>query len=286
MSEPIISVVIPTYNSSRFITKALDCLKTQTFRDFEVVIVNDGSNDDTSIIISDYIVSHPDLEIRLFNQENKGIAGARNRGILEAKGHCIAFLDHDDIWYADKLSKCLEILKKYPEIDLVCHDELMRDSSGRIVRYFRYGPYDLGIFRRLLFKENYLSTSAAVVRKEALFRVGLFREYPEFSTVEDYDLWIRLSRNHKFYFIPDVLGEFGLYNTNASLDIEKHFNNLAVMLKKNFQEYSDKRFTDSYLINLRLVRIYSIITRHFFSKVKLKEATKYFFKMLLQIFSR
>lgn len=271
----MISVVIPTYESSRFITFTLDCLGEQTYKEFETVIVNDGSGDNTSEVVAKYIASHQNLRIRLFNQENRGIAGARNRGIREAKGRYIAFLDHDDIWYPEKLSKCYAVFMRYPEVDLVCNNELIRDALGRIVRRQNYGPYAVDMFRKLLFRGNYLSPSAVVVKREALNDVGLFIENPEFSTVEDYDLWIRLSKNHKFYFIPEVLGEFIMRNTSASSNIEKHYNNFVQMLKKNFSEYKNKRLLDYLLINARIMRIYFILIRYFIKNREFGKCIKY-----------
>lgn len=284
MPEPKISVVIPTYNSSKFITDTLDCLRKQTFKDFEAVVINDGSKDDTAQVISKYIISNQNLNIRFFNQENRGIAGARNRGVLESKSHYIAFLDHDDIWHPDKLNRCYEVFLKYPDIDLVCHNELMRDASGKIVQYLYHGPCASSMFKRLLFKGNYLSTSATVVKKKALIDIGLFREYPEFSTVEDYDLWIRLSKKYKFYFIEDVLGEYVVNNYNASLNSERHYNNLIKVLKLNFREYDKKTISDFCLINLRISKTYFIIARYFLNQKDIKKAFDYLLKALLQFF--
>lgn len=278
MSDIIISVVIPTYNSSTFIIKTLDCLRMQTFKDFETVIINDGSKDKTEAVVSKYIIFNPDLNMRLINQENRGIAAARNRGIIEAKGRYIAFLDHDDIWRPIKLKNCYEAIHKDPHIDLVCHNELLRDASGRVVRTLSYGPYTPDMFRRLLFRGNYLSTSATVVKREVLLNEGLFREYPEFSTVEDYDLWLRLSKKYKFSFLQEVLGEYVINERNASLNFERHYNNLIHMLKLNFSEYEQKTTTDYFLINFRISRTYFILAKHFFRKNNLNAALKYISK--------
>jgi len=284
MSDPEASVVIPTYNSGGFITKTLNCLEKQTFNSFEVVIINDGSTDNTQEVISEYISEHPDLRLRLINQKNKGIAGARNRGILEAKGRYIAFLDHDDIWYPEKLKTCCAILTEYPQIDLVCHNELMRDESGRVLAELKYGPCAPDMFRKLLFKGNCLSTSATVVRKKALLETGLFLERQDFSTIEDYDLWLRLAKKYKFYFIKEILGEYIINQQSASSDFERHYTNQIRMLRVNFLEYDEKKAGDCYLINLKILKCYLLIARETLRKADLKKAFNYLWKAFLQFF--
>ena len=282
MSEPLFSIVIPAYNSGKFITKTLDSLTRQSLRDFEVVIVNDGSKDDTQKVISEYIASYPDLNIRLISQENKGIAGARNRGIIEARGSFVAFLDHDDIWYCEKLTSCLHAFKLYPDVDLVCHDEILRDVNNRIIRTLHYGPSVADMFRRLLFRGNCISTSATIVKKGALIEIGLFREFPEFSTTEDYDLWLRLSKEYKFYFLNEVLGEYLMRDTNASLDLERHYCNQIAVLKRNFMEYEKKTFSDLLRVNLRFCKFYLMIAKYLLFKRNPAKAGKYVFKSIFQ----
>jgi len=283
MPKKIFSVVIPAYNCVGFITKTLDCLKNQTFRDFEAIIVDDGSGDGTYPVVSDYIASNPQIEWKLFRQQNKGIAAARNKGVTEAKSPLIAFLDHDDIWYPEKLKNCHEVFKKYPEVDLVCHDELMRDTSTVTTRHLSYGPYVTEMFRKLLFKGNCVSTSAAAVRRNVLLEAGLFREGQEFSTVEDYDLWLRLAKKYKFFFLKEILGEYIVNDLNASLNSEKHYNNLITALRSNFGGYAGKKFGDHCLINLRIARINCVLTRHFIKDANIKKALKYLSRALLSL---
>ena len=113
----------------------------------------------------------------------------------------------------------------------------------------------------------------------------LFREYPEFFSVEDYDLWLRLSKKHKFYFISEVLGEYLLHQRNISSKIERHYINQIKMIKRNFREYKQKKILDFCLINFRIARIYFVMFRHFIRKRHPREALKYFFKTLLQPFA-
>lgn len=275
MPEPIFSVVVPAYNAAGFIVKTLECLNAQKFNDFEALIINDGSTDNTQEVISAYIGAHPNLHLRLINQQNAGIAGARNRGIKESAGRYVAFLDHDDVWYPEKLSKCYEAFSKFTEIRVVCHNEVLRDAAGKIERYLTYGPYVEDMFRKLLYQGSCLSTSATVIRRDMFPEVGLFRENDEFSTVEDYDLWLRIARKNKIYFIPDILGEYVINNENASLNFEKHYNNQLQVLKTNFREEENKKVLDYFLMLARIIRVYLILTKESLRQRKTAIAMKY-----------
>lgn len=284
MAEPLFSVVVPAYNAAGFIVKTLESLNVQKFRDFEALIVNDGSTDNTQGVISEYIAAHPNLRLRLINQNNQGIAAARNKGILQAKGRYLAFLDHDDIWYPEKLSRCYEVFSKLPGITVLCHNEALRDASGKIVRYLKCGPYVDDMFRKLLYGGSCLYTSATVIRKDIFSEVGLFRENPEFSTGEDYDLWLRLSKKHKIYFLPEILGEYVVNNKNASLNLEKHYNNQLNVLRTNFKEIKEKNISDYFLMFIRITSVYLIIAKQFLLQKKLGKGIKYFILALKRPF--
>lgn len=284
MSEPLISVVISVYNSEKFITRTLDCVKAQIFNDFEIIVIDDGSDDNTQIAVTGYINSNLNLRIRLISQENKGIAGARNKGILAARGRYIAFLDHDDIWYSEKLKKCYEVFVRYPGVDLVCHNEAMRDGSGKFIRNLNYGPYVPEMFRKLLFEGNCLSTSATVIKRNVLLESGMFIEDRIFSTAEDYDLWLRLSKKYKFYFIREVLGEYIFSNISASSNFEKHYSNQIKVLKKNFKEYGKKKPLDFFLLNFRILKFHLLIIRNFLREKAASKAFNYFWKVSIIFF--
>lgn len=285
MAEAIISVVIPAYNCSGFIANTLDCLKQQEFRGFEVVIVDDGSKDGSAEVIREYAAAAPGLNIRLILQENKGIAGARNTGAREAKGEFTAFLDHDDFWYPEKLKKCLEVFNRHPDCGLVCHNEVMRDKVSGAARLLTYGPYVRDMFRSLLFKGNCLSTSAVVVRKKVLLESGMFNESAGLSTVEDYDLWLKLSLRCKFYFLPDVLGEYIVTSGNASLDLKKHYNNQITVLTMNFANYRERKPLDFLRINARLATLSLMLVKNGMRRRRIDEILFYSWRAFLRLFS-
>lgn len=248
---PAVSVVIPTYNHALFLRKALQSVCDQSFDDWEIIVVNNYSIDDTESVID----SFNDPRIRHVRYKNNGvIASSRNYGIELSRGEFIAFLDSDDIWYGDKLERSVSTLKQ--GYDLVCHAEnWMR--AGSVVRTVQYGPAEMAKYNSLLYSRNCLSTSAITVRKRSLEEVGGFSEDPAFITAEDYDLWLRLSRaGVTFQFLEDVLGEYTLHDSNSSNMIFRQMGAELSVLKKHFGEIEHPFFRDRLRYIRRVSRTY------------------------------
>lgn len=237
MAAPRVSIVIPAWNAAAFIEKTLSTVAAQTFPDFEVIVVDDGSSDATSEVAKRFLKDNG-LRGRCLKQENKRIAGARNAGIRAAAAELISFLDHDDLWLSEKLARVLSEFNSHPHVDLVCHDENIV-KNGTLVRVSHNGPWVENMYERLLFEGNVLSPSAVTVKKKKLFEAGLFREEPEFNTVEDYDLWMRLARACRMRFLPEVLGEYQLVERGASNQIVYHNTNLEHLLLDHFNNFPD-----------------------------------------------
>ena len=211
---PRVSVVIPTYNHARFIGHALASVCAQTFTDWEAIVVNNFSTDDTESVVA----SVADPRIRLVNFANHGvIAASRNYGMAMAWGELVAFLDSDDCWYPQKLEHCLQMIAS--GYDLVCHGEVWvseRDGVRRL-REVSYGPEARASFESLLFEGNCISTSAVVARRQYLEAVGGFDESEALNTAEDYHLWLKLARaGAKIGFVREMLGEFRIHAGNNS----------------------------------------------------------------------
>ncbi len=216
-TSPLVSVVIPTYNHAHFLRSSLGSVVNQTFGDWEVVVVNNYSTDDTESVVQ----SFNDERITLVNFLNHGvIAAGRNEGIRLSRGEFVAFLDSDDEWQPEKLEKCIHALRA--GADLVCHAERWV-GGDRPERVVQYGPAEKSSWRGLLLDQNRVSTSATVVRRSCLERAGLFDESAEFITAEDYEMWMKLARlGCTFQFLPDVLGEYRRHEGNASGSILRH----------------------------------------------------------------
>lgn len=235
MGSPRVSIVVPAWNAERFIARTLATVAAQTFRDFEVIVVDDGSSDDTKLVVDRFLEGHG-LSGRCIRQENKKIAGARNAGIRAASAGLVSFLDHDDLWFPDKLERVMAEFDADPNVDLVCHHENVV-KNGEFVRVSRNGPWVENMYERLLFEGNALSPSAVTVKKARLFEAGLFREDPEFNTVEDYDLWMRLAKICRMRFLDEILGEYQLVERGASNRIVYHNTNLERLLRDHFKNF-------------------------------------------------
>lgn len=207
---PLFSILIPCYNGAKTLVETLDSVCAQTYRDFEVVAVNDGSTDSSLEILQSF---SEELPLQIISQENAGLGAARNTGILNSTGEYVAFLDADDIWLRSKLQRVRELITT-SEPDLICHYEDMQ-IGGRSLGILRHGPYTN--YYDLLFKGNCLSPSAVCVRRELLLDVGLFSVEKEVHGCEDWDLWLKISKTGaNIQYIEEVLGVYVLYDNNMS----------------------------------------------------------------------
>lgn len=226
---PAVSVIIPTYNHARFLRPALASVRAQTFTDWEAIVVNNHSEDDTVEVVAAF----NDPRIRLVNFRNHGvIAASRNEGLRQASGNLIAFLDSDDTWHPHKLERCVEALTD--GLDLVCHGEDWT-REGAPPRPMHYGPAPRARYERLLYNGNCISTSAVVLRRAWLERAGGFREEARFVTAEDYDLWLRLARDGaRIGFVRDILGEYRIHGANASRALLRHMDAELAVIEDHF----------------------------------------------------
>lgn len=185
---PFVSVVIPTYNLARYTSEALTSVQAQTFTDFEVVIVDDGSTDDTIQIVQPFL---SDSRFNLIQQENHGTAAARNTAVRHARGKWVAFLDCDDLWLPDKLEKQVALIEADPGASLVFGNGIEFAEDGDTGYFYRKReafPDGVGLPR--LLKGNCFWSCSVMVRREDIMNVGLLRT--DVSGVDDYDLWLKV----------------------------------------------------------------------------------------------
>jgi len=202
MSAPVVSVVIPTYNYGRYLGQAIDSALIQASGDLtlEVIVVDDGSTDDTAGVVERF-----GSAVRYERQENRGPSAARNRGIAEARGDFVAFLDADDHWLPGKLALQLRELSVRADTAGV-HSafivQLPSGETGRVGRYWRQ-PGHHPTFRDLL-RGNSINMSTVLIRRETLASVGPFDE--SLRTAEDWDLWLRLFlAGHRLHYMATPL---------------------------------------------------------------------------------
>lgn len=204
MGDFFVSVIIPTYNRAEDLDRCLKSLQGQTYKNFEVLVCDDGSTDNTKEIVEKY---DPLLVIQYIKDENfGGPARPRNSGIKKAKGNAIAFLDSDDWWYPNKLEVSLKYLEKY---DLVYHNldkyYSVNKLNGKVYGRELYGD----ISKNLLIKGNGIPNSSVVIRKEIVEEIGFISEDKNLIAVEDSDYWLRATFvTSKFKFIDQSLGAY------------------------------------------------------------------------------
>jgi glycosyltransferase involved in cell wall biosynthesis len=194
---------------------AIDSIVSQTFLDWELVIINDGSTDQTEAIINRYI--DRGYRITYHYQDNKGLAFSRNKALELSKAEYVAFIDHDDIWMPEKLQKQMALLKMRPELGLVYSDCFNVYPDGQKVsvsKYFKF--YNGYCFERLLLN-NFIVLSTAVVKKEDAIAAGGFKN---FKIIEEYDLFLKISYNKAIDYIPECLSLYRYHDNNASRNID------------------------------------------------------------------
>jgi glycosyltransferase involved in cell wall biosynthesis len=202
-NQPLVSVILPTYNRAHIVSKSLQSVLAQTYRNFEVIVIDDGSTDNTKEIIT--TIARKDSRVKYFkNNENKGPAGARNVGINLAKGELIAFIDDDVEWVPDKLEKQVNLLQTLPENYTVVYSGVYKIFNDKKIYFSPRDVYSKeGIVFNFFFKGMLGDTPSMLVRKSALFNVGLFDEKLPIS--EDRELAFRLSKKYKFEVIDEPL---------------------------------------------------------------------------------
>lgn len=196
---PTVSVVIPVYNGERFLREALDSVFAQTFQDFEVICVDDGSTDKSPDLLREY-----GSKVTVLQQVNKGACAARNAGVRRSTSPYVAFLDQDDIWYSPKLERQVGALDAGPDVVLaLCNSDRM-DLEGRLLQVGATVAERPGLLTEplgLLMGEDQLLSSALMVRRDAFERAGMYDT--ELHGFEDFDLCARLKRQGHFLFIEE-----------------------------------------------------------------------------------
>lgn len=198
---PLISVVIPAYNAEKTIRTTIESVLSQTFSDFELIIINDGSQDTTLEIIASII----DNRIKVISQPNSGPQKSRNRGISEAQGEYLAFLDADDLWTPEKLELQLKALQANPDAALAYSWTNWIDETGQFLRRGAYINATGNVYEKLLLIDFVESGSNPLVARKALDNIGHFDE----SLVggQDWDMWLRIAARYPFTVVtsPQIL---------------------------------------------------------------------------------
>jgi len=205
----MISIVMPVYNTERFLPEAIQSVLDQTFQDFELLIVNDGSPGPVDSIVTHFA----DPRVILLNQVNMGPSASRNHGVKFSKGEYIAFLDSDDVWERDKLTRQMESFYSTPHASIVYSQRSYIDGNGCKVNGYKMTLHDGHILNNLWI-DNFICLSSAVLKREVFDSAGLFDESLRMS--EDWEFWLRVALKHRFVACPDELVRYRLHGSQAS----------------------------------------------------------------------
>lgn len=226
---PEVSVVVPAYNSMKYLPETISSLLAQNYEDFEVIIVNDGSTDNTQ----EWGTQIQDSRVVCISQENRGLSGARNTGIRHAKGKYIAFLDADDLWHPSKLKKQVQELDNSADAGLVYSWVSYIDDQGRPTgKCLRNSA--TGMIWDILIQHNIVECgSVAMVRRECFDKCGLFDEALK-SAVEDWDMWLRIATQYPFAVVREALTYYRQHPGGASKDWASMERSYQVVIEKAF----------------------------------------------------
>lgn len=251
-----VSVVITTYNRAELLTLALNSAINQSFHDLEIIIIDDGSTDNTRAIVEEY--ARKDNRIKYFYQANKGISGAKNAGVKHATAEYIAFLDSDDIWEKEKTEKQMGVFKNNKIINLVYTNANLIDIKNKCLNKFYIREEDKNIkpedFLPKLLLRDFIPFSSIIVRRDIFAQYGDFMN--DYEGAEDHEWLLRISRHGHFHYIDEPLTQYRLSSGNESWNLEKRhtksikilnaYKNKLPTMPLNYILKLHKRFAQSY----------------------------------------
>ncbi|MCB9159892.1 MAG: glycosyltransferase [Caldilineaceae bacterium] len=214
---PEVSVIIPNYNQSRFVTAAIDSVLQQSFRDVEIIVVDDGSTDDSAAVIARY-----GDRVRYIYQQNQGLGAARNTGIKAATGRFVGLLDADDAWLPTYLAHMMTLATRHPDAAVYYanarHGRQRRGDAWP--RHRRAGRPDQ-VYAQLL-RANFLIPSTILLRRDVVMAAGLFEQHDQaMHGCEDWDLWLRLAPHHRFVGAYTPLVRYRVHGGSLSAGVDK-----------------------------------------------------------------
>lgn len=214
----LISIITPTYNREAFLPAAIESVLAQSYKEFELIIVDDGSTDNSRELINTY--AEKDSRVRYLYQENQRQSVARNYALSIAKGDFICFLDSDNYWPHDKLEKSLKAFEQYPDADIVYGDCITIDEQGSELHRNNMRRYS-GKIAALLLKDNFVSMNTTMTRRKCFNEMGGMSG--KRRVADDYDLWLKFSARYRFQYIPDFLAYYRVMENQISSNKKLRF---------------------------------------------------------------
>lgn len=233
-NQPLISIVTPTYNREAFLAEAIQSVIDQTYENFELIIVDDGSTDGSEVLVQRYV--QEDSRIRYFKQHNQGQSVARNRGIQESRGEFVCFLDSDNKWFPDKLEVSVKAFADNSSVDIVYGNNVTISETGAELSRSNM-PRHSGMITERLLADNFISMNTTMVRKHCFDTLGAFNERDRLA--EDYELWLRLSTQFRFLYVPHYFGYYRVMDDQISTDKEARFSANEQIIHSFLEQFPD-----------------------------------------------
>lgn len=260
-SQGTVDVVIPAYNADRFITHTLESVAKQTYPINSVIVVNDGSTDETQALVLAFARTHLHLKTTLLNQTNLGLSAARNTGILHATADYIAFLDADDLWAPEKLAQQMNVFacKTWPNLGIVYCAYQIVDESGQVVASSSrdvINPKHRGNIYQQLLLGNFISGSGSsvLIKRSVFSEIGLFDQ--NLRACEDWDMWMRIAKQYQFDFVKEPLVFIRVHQSNMQKDSLRMLSAELMVLDKFYAQGDKNTFLlwkiRIFLLNKRL----------------------------------
>jgi alpha-1,3-rhamnosyltransferase len=242
---PLVNVLVPAYNHEQYVEEALQSVVDQTYKNIELIVINDGSTDGTSGVIKKYIENNPEPRITFLEQTNEGICKTLNRGLKHAKGKYIAVLASDDLWSPDKIEKQVQLMERNDNIGLVFSDHyFMRGREITNIKATDYKPnirkcfiksiQNVNIYERLMI-ENIIPALTVLMRRDCIDKMGGFDTN---LIAEDFDMWLRMAKEYPFAYIDEPLAFYRIHETNLSNRVMS-FWGIKLIMKILIKQYRD-----------------------------------------------
>ncbi len=228
---PKVSVIIPAYNAMAYLPETVESVLNQTFTDFELLIINDGSSDD----IVQWASQVTEPRVKLISQENQGVSVARNTGIAHAQGEYVAFLDADDLWEPTKLEKQAQCLENNSAVALVYTWTALIDQLGKPLGILLASHVEGNVWEQIVVKDMISNGSSPMVRRGCFETVGIFDPDPNISGAADRDMWIRIAALYPFAVVKEPLTLYRRHPQSMAKNRSKMLQATRQMFEKTFQ---------------------------------------------------
>lgn len=273
MKSPKVSIIITTYNREIYLKETISSILSQSYGNFELIIIDDGSTDNSKEVISSFV----DERIIYYYQQNKGQNSARNKGMSLSQGEYIAHVDSDDLWKSTKLEKQVHILNKKKDIDLVYCGTRLIDNKGFFIKKLKIHKHNGFVLDKLLMSNFLYNGSNILFRKSCLEKVTCFDE--SVNRMTDWQFYLNFAIFYKFYSIPEYLVLYRIHDTNMSINYKKYEKNGFKILHKIFKEpIVKKRY--SHLKRLAYAMRYRFLAHRCLELNKTRELRQYVIKAI------